>query len=51
MSLERPVRSKDLAWSKPLAADASATVGPGPANIRIVMNYRHGLFSLRPLGD
>lgn len=40
-----------IGWSKPMASTASATVGSGPAYIRIVMNYRHGLFSLRPLGD
>ncbi len=40
-----------MGWAKPKAAAASITVGSGPNHIRIVMNYRHGLFSLRPLGE
>lgn len=39
-----------LGWTKPDAAAASATAGAGPTRITIVMNYRHGLFSMRPLG-
>ena len=39
-----------LGWRKPKAARASAAVGPSPTRITIVLNYRHGLFSLRPIG-
>lgn len=38
-----------LGWSKPHAAAASAEAGAGPTPITIVMNYRHGLFSMRPI--
>lgn len=40
-----------LGWSKPRAAQASAAAGSGPTPITIVMNYRHGLFSFRPIKD
>lgn len=36
-----------LGWSKPKAAQATATVGAAPASIEIRLNYRHGLF-MRP---
>jgi uncharacterized protein (DUF2141 family) len=38
-----------IGWTKPKAAAASAWAGAGPTRITIVMNYRHGLFSMRPL--
>lgn len=38
-----------LGTSKPKAAKASATAYSGPTRINIVMNYRRGLFSFRPL--
>jgi len=38
-----------LGWSKPDADAASADAGSGPTPIKIVMNYRHGLFSFRPI--
>ena len=38
-----------LGMSKPAAAAASITAGDGPTRQRIVMNYRRGLFSFRPL--
>ena len=38
-----------IGFSKPRAAAASAWVGLGPTRITIVLNYRHGLFSFRPL--
>lgn len=38
-----------LGLSRPRAAAASADVGTGPTRIRIVMNYRRGLFSFGPL--
>jgi uncharacterized protein (DUF2141 family) len=38
-----------LGFSKPGAAAASARAGAGPTRLTIVMNYRHGLFSMRPL--
>lgn len=37
-----------LGWSKPKAAAASVSAGPGLTDVRIRMNYRHGLF-MRPL--
>lgn len=38
-----------LGWSKPAAAKAAANARSGPTPITIVMNYRHGLFSFRPI--
>ena len=38
-----------LGFSKPRAAAASAWAGTGPTRIRIVLNYRHGLFSFGPM--
>lgn len=38
-----------LGWFKPKARSASAWASGGLTRIRIVMNYRHGLFSFRPL--
>jgi len=38
-----------LGWSKPHAAAASALAHDRPTPIRIVMNYRHGLFSMGPV--
>ena len=38
-----------LGFSKPWATAASAWAGAGPTRIRIVLNYRHGLFSFGPL--
>lgn len=38
-----------IGMSKPRAAAASVLVGAGPTHIRIVMNYRKGLFSFGPL--
>lgn len=40
-----------LGWSKPRASQASAVVGNGPTRLRIVMNYRRGLFSFGPEKD
>jgi len=39
-----------LGMGKPRAAAASAPVGNGPTHIRIVLNYRQGLFSFAPMG-
>ena len=38
-----------MGFRKPRAASASVRVGAGPAVTRVVMNYRHGLFSFGPL--
>jgi len=38
-----------IGWSKPKAANCLVQAGPGLTRINVVMNYRHGLFSLRPL--
>jgi len=38
-----------LGWSKPHAAAASAIAHDRPTPIAIVMNYRHGLFSMGPI--
>ena len=38
-----------LGWSKPRAAAASALAHDRPTPITIVMNYRHGLFSMGPI--
>lgn len=38
-----------LGWSKPKAAAASVRVGGGPTPVRIIMNYRKGLFSFGPI--
>lgn len=38
-----------LGWSKPKAADATIHVGPVRTETRIVLNYRHNLFSFRPI--
>jgi uncharacterized protein (DUF2141 family) len=38
-----------LGFSKPKAASAAVRVGSGPTVTRVVMNYRHGLFSFGPL--
>ncbi|ETI65732.1 hypothetical protein C100_00075 [Sphingobium sp. C100] len=38
-----------LRWSKPKATAASAPVGNGPSRLRIVLNYRRGLFSFGPV--
>ena len=38
-----------LGWSKPSAAAASTEAGHGPTPITVVMNYRHGLFSIGPV--
>lgn len=40
-----------LGTSKPKAAAATATVLSGPTRINIIMNYRRGLLSFRPLED
>jgi uncharacterized protein (DUF2141 family) len=37
-----------LGWAKPAAASARIQIGNGPTHTRIVLNYRHGLFSFRP---
>ncbi|HEX8057155.1 MAG TPA: DUF2141 domain-containing protein [Novosphingobium sp.] len=39
-----------LGWSKPKAAAASVRVGPSPTPLRVVMNYRRGLFAFGPIG-
>ncbi|MDB5670727.1 MAG: hypothetical protein JWO25_1686 [Alphaproteobacteria bacterium] len=39
-----------LGWAKPKAAAAAAGIGSGPARLTIVLNYRSGLFSFRPIG-
>jgi len=39
-----------LGWSKPRASAASVRVGNGPTRVRIIMNYRKGLFSFGPIG-
>jgi uncharacterized protein (DUF2141 family) len=38
-----------LGWSKPAASLAAIRVGATPTRIVIVMNYRRGMFSFRPL--
>lgn len=38
-----------LGWSKPKAAHVAAQAGPGITPLRIVMNYRNGLFSIGPI--
>ncbi len=38
-----------LGWSRPKAAKSSVSAGPGLTRIRIVLNYRRGLFSFGPL--
>lgn len=38
-----------LGWSKPKAAQAMIHIGPGRTETRIVLNYRHGLFSFGPI--
>ncbi|PJG45711.1 hypothetical protein CAF53_23740 [Sphingobium sp. LB126] len=38
-----------LGWSKPNAASASVHVGDGPTRVRIIVNYRKGLFSFGPI--
>ncbi|MBN2971033.1 DUF2141 domain-containing protein [Roseomonas aeriglobus] len=37
-----------LRWAKPAAASARVAIGAGPTPARIVLNYRHGLFTFRP---
>jgi len=39
-----------LGLSKPKAATVAAKVGEAPVRLRVVMNYRRGLFSFGPLG-
>ncbi|PZU09896.1 DUF2141 domain-containing protein [Sphingomonas sp.] len=38
-----------LGWSKPRAAVVATYVGPHPTRLRIMLNYRRGLFSLGPI--
>lgn len=38
-----------LGWSKPKAASVASTIGPGMTRLRIILNYRRGLFSFAPL--
>jgi len=38
-----------LGWSKPKASAVAANAGGGLTTLRIVMNYRTGLFSFGPL--
>lgn len=38
-----------LGMGKPHAASVSVRIGGGPTSTRIVMNYRHGLFTFGPL--
>lgn len=40
-----------LGMSKPKAAEATVTAVSGPTRLSIVMNYRRGLLSFRPLED
>lgn len=40
-----------LGWSKPSAAQATIHVGPGRTETPIVLNYRHTLFSFRPIEE
>lgn len=40
-----------LGLAKPHATAVRITAGPGRTPVRIVMNYRRGLFSFGPLGD
>lgn len=40
----------ELGLSKPKAAAVATRVDDGPTRLRIVMNYRRGLFSFGPLG-
>jgi uncharacterized protein (DUF2141 family) len=42
-------RNPRLGTSKPKAAEASERVYSGPARIAVIMNYRRGLLSFRPL--
>ncbi|WP_353229472.1 DUF2141 domain-containing protein [Novosphingobium sp.] len=39
-----------LGWSKPKAASVGVTAGAGITPLRIVMNYRNGVFSIGPIG-
>lgn len=40
-----------IGFSKPDASNARVVAGPGVTHIQIVMKYRHGLFSFRPIGE
>jgi uncharacterized protein (DUF2141 family) len=40
-----------LGWSKPKAVATRLTAGPGITHTTIILNYRHGLTSFRPLKD
>lgn len=40
-----------LGWSKPKAASVATTAGAGVTPLRVVMNYRNGLFSIGPLAE
>lgn len=40
-----------LGWSKPAAATATVRIGATPTRTVIIMNYRRGLFSFRPLSN
>jgi uncharacterized protein (DUF2141 family) len=39
-----------LGWAKPKAATAAAGIGSSPVRLNILLNYRSGLFSFRPIG-
>ena len=38
-----------LGWSKPSAAQSSVVAGSGLTPVRIILNYRHGLFAFGPV--
>lgn len=43
-------RNPKLGLSKPRAAAVAVRAGPGPTPVRVVLNYRQGLFSFAPIG-
>lgn len=42
-------RNPELGWSKPKADVVAINVGNGVTPVRVVLNYRNGLFSVGPL--
>lgn len=43
-------RNPTLGWGKPRVDKVAVGAGSGLTRIDVIMNYRHGLFSFRPLG-
>ncbi|KUR74329.1 DUF2141 domain-containing protein [Novosphingobium sp. FSW06-99] len=44
-------RNPHLGWSKPKADSVAITVGSGVTPLRVIMNYRIGLFSFGPIAS